>query len=158
MAQPVQVQTLLEPVVEGLGYELLGVEYLRGGRGMTLRLYIDRLQGITLEDCETVSRQVSAVLDVEDVMRGQYTLEISSPGLDRRLFKPAHYRRFVGEVVRLRLSEPMHGRRKVTGKLEGVEDEVVVVNVEGQAYRIPFQVIARGNLKPLVEGLHGARR
>jgi len=148
MAQADRLQELLEPVVVGMGYELVGLEYLQDGRRATVRLYIDQPTGVTIEDCERVSRQVSAVLDVEDVIRSQYTLEVSSPGLDRPLFTPAHYQRFAGATVQVRLYEPLQGRRKITGTLEGIEGEEVLVSSEGVEYRIPLQRIAKARLKP----------
>lgn len=156
-AQAAKLQTLLDPVVQGLGYELLGVQFLGAGRP-TLRLYIDSPNGITVEDCEAVSRQIGAVLDVEDVMTGHYTLEVSSPGLERPLFKPAHYHRFIGEAIRLRLSEFVQGRRKLTGTLQSVDEEGVTIDADGQSYRIPFHLIAKANLKPDMENLLRARR
>lgn len=103
---------LIEPVVAGLGYELLGIEYISQGRHSVLRLYIDSEQGIGLGDCEQVSRQVSGVMDVEDPLKGQYVLEVSSPGLDRPLFKAEHYVRYIGETVRIRLRRPVDNQRK----------------------------------------------
>lgn len=148
MAQADRLQELLEPVVVAMGYEVVGLEYLQDGRRATVRLYIDQPEGVTLDDCERVSRQVSAVLDVEDVIRSQYTLEISSPGLDRPLFTPEHYQRFAGATVQVRLYEPLQGRRKITGTLGGIEGEEVLVSSEGVEYRIPLQRIAKARLKP----------
>ncbi len=147
MKQP-SVRSLLQPVVEGLGYELVGVEYHPQGRHSLLRVYIDQPEGIGIEDCERVSRQISAVLDVEDPIRGQYTLEVSSPGLDRPLFEPAHFERFAGHEVKLRLLSPLEGRRRLSGRLAGVEDGCVVVEGDGESWRIPFDMIERANLVP----------
>ena len=156
-AQVAKLQTLLDPTVQGLGYELLGVQLVHGGRP-TLRLYIDSPKGITVDDCEAVSRQVSAVLDVEDVMTDRYTLEVSSPGLERPLFKPAHYHRFLGEAVRLRLSAQVQGRRKLTGTLQEVDEEGVTINADGHSLRIPFHLIAKANLKADMANLLRAPR
>lgn len=149
MKAPERLQGLLEPVVTGLGYEWVGLEFLSAGARSTLRVYIDLDGGITVDDCERVSRQVSAVLDVEDVIRGQYTLEVSSPGLDRPLFTPEHFRRFAGSEVRLQLRELVQGRRKLDGRLVGIDagDEVTVL-ADGAEYRIPLANIAKARLKP----------
>ena len=145
-----RLQTLLEPVIEGLGYECVGIEFQPVNGRSTLCIYIDSEDGITVDDCERVSRQASAVLDVEDVIRGHYTLEVSSPGLDRPLFTPAHYRRFIGSAVHLRLHSLLEGRRNIDGRLAGVDadDSVRVTTSEGVEYHVPFASIARGRLKP----------
>jgi ribosome maturation factor RimP len=132
-----------------LGYEFVGVEYLPAGSRTVLRLYIDSSHGITLEDCEQVSRQVSAVLDVEDPIPGHFTLEVSSPGIDRPLFTPEHFRRFAGETVRIRVGTPLAGRRNFTGRLLGASDEeVILVEEGGEERRIPFGEVKRANLAP----------
>src|ERR1044071_667568 len=114
---------LLEPVVEGLGYELVLLEYVPQRGGGLVRLYIDSLGGITLKDCERVSREVSATLDVEDPIQGNYRLEVSSPGIDRPLVKPEHFERFVGHDVSIRLTAPRAGgRRRYSGQLLGYAD------------------------------------
>lgn len=141
---------LIEPVVEGLGYELLGIEYISQGRHSILRLYIDSEQGIGLTDCEQVSRQVSGVMDVEEPLKGQYVLEVSSPGLDRPLFKAAHYIRHVGQPVRLRLRRPRDNQRKLRGELMAADEEGIVVrNLEtGQETRLAYDDIEKANLEP----------
>jgi ribosome maturation factor RimP len=149
MKSTARLQELLQPVVEGLGYECVGIEYQPAGGRTTLCVYIDREEGISVDDCEKVSRQVGAVLDVEDVIRGHYTLEVSSPGLDRPLFTPEHYRRFIGSQVHLRLESLLEGRRKIDGLLVDVDaEDTVTVQAEGNEYRVPFDSIARGRLKP----------
>ncbi len=144
------LEALIEPVVAALGYELVGVEHLSQGRRSLLRLYIDSEQGITLDDCERVSHQVSGLLEVEEPVRGDYTLEVSSPGLDRPLFKPEHYARFVGHKVRLRLHAPLDGRRKYVGVIEGLEDNgTLVLNVEDEGrLELALQDIDKANLVP----------
>lgn len=152
---------LLEPVVEGLGYELVELEYRAAGRDSLLRLYIDRLPGtppagelvegqsqggIGLDDCEKVSQQVSGLLDVEDPIPEGYALEVSSPGLDRPLRKPAHYARFKGARARLELGVPQAGRRRYTGTLLGIADGVVSIEVDGVEHALPFSAIERGRL------------
>jgi ribosome maturation factor RimP len=144
-----RLQELLQPVVEGLGFECVGVEYQAAGGRNTLCVYIDSEEGITVDDCETVSRQVGAVLDVEDVIRGHYTLEVSSPGLDRPLFTPEHYRRFIGSLATVRLQAPLEGRKKFDGRIVDVaSDDTVTMQCDGEEFRLPFASIARGRLKP----------
>src|SRR3569623_1398061 len=145
-------EKLLQPIaaaVRGLGYELVGVEHLPQGRHSVLRVYIDTDAGITVDDCERVSRQVSGVLDVEDLVRGHYLLEVSSPGLDRPLFTAEHYARFIGHKVKLRLSLPLSGRRNFTGLLQGVQDNEVVVAIdEGEELRLSLDNIDQARLVP----------
>lgn len=143
-----QLEELLEPGVTALGYELLGIEHLAQGRHSVLRLYIDSPDGITVDDCERVSHQVSGVLEVEDPIKGQYTLEVSSPGLDRPLFKPAHYERFVGEVIAVRLARPLGERRKFKGRLLGLRDGAVVIDQEGTEVALPLEDIDKAHLVP----------
>lgn len=140
------ISDLLRPTVQTLGLELWGIEHLMRGRSSLLRIYIDSDQGITIEDCERVSRQVSGILDVEDPLPGEYTLEVSSPGLDRPLFSFEHYQRFVGEVVNLRLRAPIHGRRKFKGVLEQAEAEQITLIVDGALVSIPFAQIEKANI------------
>ncbi len=107
-----QLKAMLLPVVEGLGYMFWGLDYLSQGKHSTIRLYIDSEEGVKLEDCEKVSRQVSGVLDVEDPIQGEYVLEVSSPGIDRPLYTLEQFTRYVGEEVAVRLRVPFEGRRK----------------------------------------------
>lgn len=141
---------LVASAVEPLGYELLGVEYLPQGRHSVVRVYIDRPEGITLDDCERASRQVSAVLDVEDPIKGQYTLEMSSPGLDRPLFTAEQFARYPGRQVRLRLRSPVHGQRKLTATLQGVDDDTLRVQVPeaDEEWQIPLDEVEKANLVP----------
>ena len=132
-----------------LGYELIGVEYVPAGSRTVLRLYIDASEGVTLEDCEQVSRQVSALLDVEDPIPGHYTLEVSSPGIDRPLLTPEHYRRFAGEDVRISLGAPLDGRRRFRGRLLGLSDAgEVLLEEDGEERRIPLHEVRKANLTP----------
>lgn len=139
---------LLEPVVSGLGYELVGVERIAGKRSSTVRVYIDRDGGISLNDCERVSRQISGVLDVEDPIRGHYVLEVSSPGVDRLLFTREHFARYTGQRVRMVLAHLVEGRRKFVGKLLGVAGDEVLIGEEGHEYRVPFDAIEKTRLIP----------
>lgn len=145
---PTNVLNVVEPVVESLGFELVGAEYLvQGGDGL-LRVYIDAENGIDVEDCRRVSHQLSGVLDVEDVIKGHYNLEISSPGLDRPLFKAEHFERFAGHEIRLRLDAPQDGRRKFRGVLVGIQGDEVTLLVDGEEVQIPLASIDRANLVP----------
>jgi ribosome maturation factor RimP len=137
---------IIEPAVTALGYELVGVEHLPQGHHSLLRIYIDHEEGITADDCGDVSHQVSAVLDVEDPIRGAYTMEVSSPGLERPLFTLAHYARFVGQLVEIRLHSPLAGRRKFKGRILGVEGDVVTVEVDGEEQRFVFDNIDKAHL------------
>ncbi len=118
-----KVLSILNPSVHDLGYELLGVEYVPSGKHSILRLYIDSDKGIGVNDCEVVSRQVSAIMDVEDPISGQYNLEVSSPGIERPLFRIAHYMRFLGHEVRVKTYRPIDGRRKYTGTIGSVSEK-----------------------------------
>ena len=142
-----RVQRLLEPTVSSLGYELLGVEYLSQGKHSRLRLFIDSPDGISLDDCTKVSHQVSGVLDVEDPIKGQYALEVSSPGLDRPLFTPAHYEKYIGQQVKLRSKLPVNGQRNFRGVINAVEDENIYIGMEdGEELEIACHEIDQANL------------
>jgi ribosome maturation factor RimP len=148
--QPVDKERLIEliePALERLGYELTDLDAHFGRRGL-LRVYIDSESGVTLADCERVSEQLGAFLDVEDPLPGSYVLEVSSPGLDRRLRKAEHFRRFAGERVKIELKEPRGDRRRLTGRLLGTEGETVTVDVDGEEWRIALNDIAVARLAP----------
>lgn len=139
---------LFEPVVDGLGFELVGVEYHPGrGEGL-LRIYIDHADGISVDDCARVSHQVSGVLDVEEPVSGRYRLEISSPGFDRPLIRERDYGRFVGHEVKLKLAGLWEGRRKLRGILQGLDGHEVLIEHEGEALRVPLDRIEKANLVP----------
>lgn len=142
---------LLQPVAEGLGYEFVGLEYLPSGKHSVLRIYIDHENGISVDDCERVSHQVSGVLEVEDPIRGQYTLEVSSPGLDRPLFTREHYERFLGQRATVRTDVPLDGRRKFTGVLKTVDDDVLTMDIDGEMVAIGLAQIAKAKLAPLFD-------
>jgi ribosome maturation factor RimP len=143
-----ELKELLEPAVEALGYELADLELKIGGRDGLVRVFIDKPDGIGLDDCERVSRQISTVLDVEDPIPGHYSLEVSSPGLDRSLTKPEHFQRFTGEDVKVRLRVPVEGRRNFRGAIRGVVDDNVELEVDGQSHRLPIASIASARLVP----------
>ncbi|SDI08611.1 ribosome maturation factor RimP [Pseudomonas panipatensis] len=146
-----QLQALLAPVVEALGYECWGLEFISQGRHSLLRVYIDRPEGILIDDCEIVSRQVSGVLDVEDPISGEYTLEVSSPGMDRPLFTLEQFARYVGEQVKIKLRTPFERRRNFQGILRGVEEQDVVVLVDDHEYLLPIDSIDKANIIPRFE-------
>jgi len=142
-----QLTAILEPTVEQLGYELADLE-LHTGANALLRLFIDRETGIKLEDCEKVSRQVSALLDVEDLLTFEYTLEVSSPGLNRRLVKAAHFERFAGERVKVKLKRLFEGRRNFTAELIGYADPNVVLREDQTDILVPLQEIDTARIVP----------
>ncbi|AKX45669.1 ribosome maturation protein RimP [Thiopseudomonas alkaliphila] len=146
-----QLQAMLAPVIEGLGYRCWGIEFISQGRHSLLRVYIDSDQGIFIDDCEKVSRQISAVMDVEDPISSEYTLEVSSPGMDRPLFTLEQYAAHAGDVVKIRLRTPFEGKRNVQGLLQGVEDDEVVVRVEQHEYLFPIEQIDKANIVPQFE-------
>lgn len=144
-----KIQDLVLDSIEVMGFELVGVESQRAGRFLTLRLYIDKEGGVTIDDCSDVSRQVSAILDVEDPIADKYNLEVSSPGLDRPLFTLAHYERFVERDVVIHLRIPMFDRRKWQGKLVHVEGDLITLNVDGNEQTFAFGNIQKANLIPV---------
>lgn len=152
MSKQDTLRTLLEPAITGLGYELVGIEFLsRGKFSSLLRFYIDHPDGVGVDDCEAVSRQVSAILDVEDVVQGRYTLEVSSPGLDRPLFTLANYERFIGRDITVRMQAPINGRRNFTGTLKGVENGNVLLEVGGEVLVLSWDLIEKANLVPDIQ-------
>lgn len=142
---------LVEPVVETLGYELVLLEFNPYQGNAVLRLYIDAETGVTLADCERVSREVAAALDVEDPITQAYSLEVSSPGLDRPLVKPAHYLKFLGERVQVRLLNPLEGRRKFRGVLLDYGEGVITMQTESGQFRLPLVDVERTRLLPDME-------
>jgi len=149
------VADLVDPVVAAEGYELVDVEWVMARGGPIVRLFIDTVppgtpeRGVTVEDCTHVSRIVSDVLDVEDVVPGGYTLEVSSPGMFRPLTKPEHFRRSLGERIKVKTYEKIEGRKTFTGRLDAREDNQVTVTVDdGTVFRIPATAIAKANLEP----------
>lgn len=146
MANVELVQELIEPAVTALGFELWGVQLLSQGRHSTLRVFIDSPEGINVEDCAAVSHQVSGILDVEDPIKSQYTLEVSSPGIERPLFTLAQYQRYIGEEISVRLRVPFEGRRKFSGLLTAIEADDIVLRVDDEEYLLPFDTIDRANI------------
>ncbi|WP_417227459.1 ribosome maturation factor RimP [Amphritea sp.] len=142
------LQELIEPSVVALGYQLWGIEMVSQGRHSMLRIYIDAENGVGVDDCANVSRQVSGILDVEDPISGEYTLEVSSPGMDRPLFTLEQYKAFVGHVVQVKLRMPFDGRRRFKGILNGIEDEDIVLVVDQEEYLLPIDHIEKANIVP----------
>ena len=141
---------MAERVAAGGGFELVDVEFKRQPRGSLVRLYLDKPGGIGLDELQAVSEEVSAILDVEDPISSGYTLEVSSPGLDRPLKTEADYRRYLGKLARLSSYEPLDGRRHWTGRLKAFEDGVVEIVLEkegGAACRVPFAKLSHGRLE-----------
>ena len=147
-----QLEDILRPVVEGLGYEFWGIEFRSHGHHSKLRVFIDDAEnGIAIDDCEKVSRQVSGVIDVEDPIQTEYTLEVSSPGMDRPLFRLEQYEAFIGHKVQIKLRMAFEGRRKFLGLIKGVEGDDVVVVVDDHEYLLPFDSIEKANIVPVFE-------
>jgi len=157
-----QIEELIDPIVVALGCRVWGVSYLSQGKHSVLRIYIEKEaidkeasaqaeeseSGITIDDCERVSRQVSELLDVEETINGEYTLEVSSPGLDRELFRPEHYSRVIGEKLDVRLSYPFEGRKKFVGQLVGVEDNEAIIQIDGEELLLPIETIQKARVVP----------
>ena len=154
-----EISALLAPTVTSMGLELLGAEYLPSPGGAVLRLYIDVPQAeagernVGIEECEAVSREVSAQLDVEDPISGNYTLEVSSPGIDRPLFAPSHFARFLGQSAKVGLKLPQDGRRRLQGRIDRVEGEAITFDVDGQPFEVAFDNIDKARLVPDWEAL-----
>lgn len=146
--QRVNLDTLLRPVITDMGYVFWGIELLGQGRGTLLRIYIDSGPGVTLDDCERVSHRVSGILDVEDPIAGEYRLEVSSPGLDRLLFNREQYEQFIGNTVKVRLSGAIEKRRRITGRIEQVTGDTLVLSESGKDFCIPLGEIDRVRLCP----------
>ncbi|SDK56196.1 ribosome maturation factor RimP [Billgrantia gudaonensis] len=145
------LHALIEPVVTAMGFELWGIDYLSQGKHSRLVIYIDHAEGVTVEHCADVSRQVSAVLDVEDPIAGEYRLEVSSPGMDRPLFTLDQFSRFRGHLVTLKLRVPFEGRRKFQGLLAGTEGDDVLLQLDGEEYCFPIDTIDQARVVPSFE-------
>ena len=143
-----ELQDLLAPTVSALGFEVWGLEYIAQGKHSVLRVFIEGPEGISVDDCASVSREISALLDVEDPISNNYTLEVSSPGIDRLLFKPEQYRSNLGELLELRLNFPFEGQRKFQGLLSGYENNEVVLKVDDNEYFFPVENVKSARIKP----------
>ncbi len=145
---PLNLTSRLAPAVQALGYELVGVEYRAGKGDGLLRVYIDSPTGVGVDDCARVSHQVSGILDVDDPISGHYTLEVSSPGLDRPLFSAEHFRRFAGQRVKIQLAMPVNGRRRLAGVLLDCEGDKVRIDVDGDVMDVVLDQIDKARLVP----------
>lgn len=143
-----RLTALLEPLVTELGYEFVGLEYSSNPKHPVLVVYIDKPGGIAVEDCEATSREVAALLDVEDPIPGHYVLEVSSPGLDRPLFSPQQFARFAGEVAKISVFTPVSGRRKFKGRILSVDGNAIEIEQDGVAVILEHANIAKARLVP----------
>ena len=141
-----ELETLFQPVITELGYELWGCDYIAQGKHSLLRVYIDKKDGIGIADCEQVSRQVSALLDVDDPIQGNYTLEVSSPGIPRPLFHPWQYERYIGLSVQLKLMKPIDGQRSYLGVIAAVNETAVLLTIDNEAREFLFSTIVKAHL------------
>ena len=148
MAKESLLNELLGPVVESMGYTFWGLEYLSQGKDTVLRVFIDHENGITVDDCAAVSRQISSVMDVEDPISQVYNLEVSSPGMDRPVFTLEQYQSLAGNIIDVRLRMAFDGRRKFKGQLIGVEQEDIVLRVDDNEYLLPIELIEKANVVP----------
>lgn len=142
------VYQLCEPVAESYGLELVQVQYHREDHGWVLRILVDRPGGVSVDECGSLSREVSDLLDVEDLIDTSYNLEVSSPGLDRPLTKPSDFDRFAGQEITLKTVRPVEGRRNFKGTLEGIQDEVVMIESDGMKYELNWSEVQKANLVP----------
>ena len=148
----IEIEAMLAPAVTALGLELLGSEYSAGNASALLRLYIDAPgRAVNVEDCAAVSREVSALLDVNDPIDGHYTLEVSSPGIERPLFRPEHFARFIGEQAKVTVDLPIDGRRRFQGAIVRVEGDEIVMQQDGREVRIPHPNVTKARLAPAFE-------
>lgn len=142
-----ELDNIIRSTVNGLGYELWGYEYRPQTESALLRVFIESEEGISLDDCSTVSQQLGAVLDVEDIIPVAYILEISSPGIDRVLFDPEQYEQYIGETVKIRTRIPINGRRNFKGEIAAVTETEVIVEIDNLDYEIPFELVDRARLQ-----------
>lgn len=145
-----KVTRLAAPECAELGFELVDVEYVKEGKDMVLRLFVDKPGGITADDCADLSRRLDPLLDEADPIAGSYYLQVSSPGLDRPLTREADFHRFAGSHVRLRTYTPINGRRNFQGLLRGWRDDHVILELDGEQMLIPFEQITRARLDPQI--------
>jgi ribosome maturation factor RimP len=142
------LENMIEPAVIAVGFDLWGVEFIRAGKHSILRVYVDGPEGVSIEGCAEASRQISGILDVEDPISDVYTLEVSSPGMDRVLFKQSQYQAYIGEVLALKTRLPIDGRRKFKGVLDGIEGDSVILSVDNDEFSIPFKNIDKAQIVP----------
>lgn len=145
------LKEMLEPAVKAVGMELWGIEFLAQGKQSILRVYIDSDNGVTIDNCEAASHQVSGVLDVEDPISGEYSLEVSSPGMDRPLFNFGQFARYEGELIKVRLQMAVNGKRNFTGKLLAAKDDALTFEVDNQQLTVSINQIDKANLVPIFD-------
>lgn len=154
---PSQLTEIIKPIVEGLGYECVGIDYNPHPRHGLLRVYIDSPNGILVEDCSKVSHQISGALDVEDPIPGNYDLEISSPGADRPLFNLQQFEQFLGSIVSVHLYRSIDARKKITGTINAVMENMITLGEENKVYQVPFEAISKARLVPDYSKTKGER-
>jgi len=148
---PEIVEREIEKIVSSEGLELVHIDYHRQGRGFLLRVDIDKEGGVTLDDCQNISHQVSAMLDVEDVIPAEYELQVSSPGLDRKFYRDSDYQKFLGRLVRVKTSQPIRGLHVIVGRLKEFDGQTIVVTDPAMKkdpdYRIPLGAVKETRLE-----------
>ena len=137
---------LFEPEVTAMGFELLGIELIKNGHISLLRVYIDKFEGVNIDDCVLVSQQLTGLLDVKDPIKGQYNLEVSSPGIDRPLFTDEQLKKQIGHIVMIKLREKYRGKRKITGVLEAVDNLEIIIKCNENNEKIPSELIDKAKL------------
>lgn len=144
------IAKVITPEIEDLGYELVHAELARQGGDVVLRIYIDAPGGIRIDDCETVSNRISAILDVEDPIDSEYLLEVSSPGLDRPLVRPEHFQRFVGDRAKIVMARKTLGRRQFMGRMTEAGEHSVTIVVDGESFELPYKEMKSARLEPVL--------
>ncbi len=142
----IEIEQLIQPTVESMGYVLWGCEYLAQGKHSLLRIYIDKADGIGVEDCQKVSLQVGALLDVDDPIPGNYSLEVSSPGIPRPLFRNSQYQSYVGLEVQIKLFKPVAAKRKFVGTIVSADENTLVLKIDNEQQSFLFSNIVKANL------------
>lgn len=137
---------LFEPEITAMGFELLGIELIKNGHISLLRVYIDKFEGVNIDDCVLVSQQLTGLLDVKDLIKGQYNLEVSSPGIDRPLFTDEQLKKHIGHIVMIKLREKYRGKRKITGVLEAVDNLEIIIKCNENNEKIPSELIDKAKL------------
>jgi ribosome maturation factor RimP len=141
-----QIERLIEPLLDAWGYELVDVEYLSEHGRWVLRLYIDKVGGVTIDDCARVSREIGDLIDIKDIIAHEYVLEVSSPGLNRALKKERDFVRYLGRIIKVRMKEPIHGRRNFSGHIRDFQSGVLFLEMEKETVALPWQDIDRAHL------------
>jgi ribosome maturation factor RimP len=153
MMKQKQLTTIIQPVIEDLGFDLWGIEYMPQKSGALVRIYIDHPQGISVDNCADCSREISAILDVEDPIKSAYVLEVSSPGLDRVLFDANQFNDYLGHQAKVKLAQPINGSRKITGTIKSVsEDDITLENELGE-YSFNINNVMKARLQPQYDGV-----